>query len=104
MSKIIKFIQEGVFNWDEETLRKEIPWEKIIILYGTNNYECNLNHIEKLKNKILEDYPETKNEDIEVRYILHTESRRHARFTMLAVSIDLDEYIRLRNKGEIHIL
>ena len=49
MSEISKFIQEGVFNWDEETLRKEIPWKKIIILYGTNNYECNLNHIEKLK-------------------------------------------------------
>lgn len=74
------------------------------LYYAFNNYSCNLVHINELKEEILKDYPDTKDEDIEVYRVLPTESIRHARFTVLRVSIPKEEFIRLRNENLIHIL
>ena len=52
----------------------------------------------------MKDYPDMRDEDIEVQYILHNESIRHARFTVLRVSIPKEEFIRLRKENLIHML
>ena len=74
------------------------------VYYSFNNYSCNLAHINALKEEILKDYPDMRDEDIEVQYILHNESIRHARFTVLRVSIPKEEFIRLRKENLIHML
>lgn len=104
MAKELKrFIQEGTFKMSDEEIRQTCK-ENIGILYGFNNYGCNLKHINELKECILKDYPDTKDEDIEVWFISNTESIKHARFTLLRVCIPTEDFIKLRTEGQIYIL
>ena len=104
MAKELKrFIGERTLKMNDDDIRKDCP-EKIGILYGFNNYNCDLKQIGELKESILKDYPETKDEDIEVWCIAPHESIRHARFTMLRVAIPTDDYIKLKNDRKIYIL
>lgn len=104
MGKELKrFVEEETLKMSDEEIRKNCK-ENIEILYGYNNYECNLKHINELKKCILLYYPNTKDEDIEVRFISSTESIRHAGFTMLRVAIPTEDFIKLRINGKIYIL
>lgn len=103
MKELKRFIQEGTLRMSDEEIRQACK-EKIGVLYGFNNYGCNLTHINELRECILNDYPDTKDEDIEVWWIRDTQSIRHARFTMLYVAIPTEDFIRLRADGKIFIL
>ena len=104
MIKMFKrFVQEGTFKMSDEEIRQACK-EKIGILYGFDSYGYNFGYINKLKGYILKDYPDVKDEDIEVWSISNTESIRHARFTMLRVSIPIEDFIKLRGNGNIYIL
>jgi hypothetical protein len=104
MVKILKrFIDERSLGMSDDDIRKDCP-EKIGILYGFDNYNCSLKQIGELKEYILKDYPDTKDEDIEVWYIAPHESIRHARFTMLRISIPTEDFIELRKHRNIYIL
>lgn len=104
MAKELKrFIQEEILKMSDNEIRKTCKCN-IGILYGFNNYKCNLKHINELKKCILKDYPNVKDEDIEVWFISDTMSIRHARFTMLRVTISTEDFIKLRSNGEIYIL
>lgn len=98
-----KFVLEGTLKMSDDEIRQKCI-ENIGILYGFNNYSCNLTHINELKGCILKDYPDTKDEDIEVWFIDKTESIRHARFTMLRIYIPIEDFIKLRTEGQIYIL
>ena len=76
----------------------------ISVQYGSNGYGCTLEHINELKNAVLNDYPNIEDKDIEVWHISSTESIRHARFTMLNVSIPAEDFMQLRAQNKIHIL
>lgn len=98
-----RFVTAGIFRMSEDKIRENYK-EHIGILYGFNNYECNLEHIKELKNIILNDYPDTKDEDIEVWFIENYQSDIHARHTMLRVMVSVEDFIKLRNNRKIHIL
>jgi hypothetical protein len=74
----------------DDEMREEIKGKMIYVLYGFNNYACNLTHINELRDLILQDYPETKDEDIEVRFIERSRSK-YARRTMLSTSIPVED-------------
>lgn len=103
MKKMGRFIQEGTWRMTDDEIRKACK-EKIGVLYGFNNYGCNLIHINELRECILKEYPNTKDEDIEVWWIRDTQSIRHARFTMLRVAIPTEDFIKLRKERQIDIL
>ena len=103
MKKMGRFIQEGTWRMTDDEIR-EVCKEKIGVLYGFNNYGCNLIHINELREGILKEYPNTKDEDIEVWWIRDTQSIRHARFTMLRVAIPTEDFIKLRKERQIDIL
>ena len=103
MKEIKRFIGEHVLKLTDDEIRKRNP-EVIGLLYGFNNYNCDLKHINELKGLFLKDYPDTKDEDIEVWCIRDYESIRHARFTMIKVTIPTEDFIKLRTDGEIYIL
>lgn len=104
MSKVLgRYVHEGTLRMSDEDIRRECG-ESIEILYGFNNYSCNIVHINELKTQILKDYPDTKDEDIEVWCIKEPESIRHARFTMLRTTIPVEDFLRLRQENQIHIL
>ena len=98
-----RFVQKGTLEMSDKEIRQNCK-ENIGILYGFNNYGCNLIHINELKECILKDYPDAKDEDIEVWFIDKTESIRHARFIMLRVCIPIEDFIKLRSEGQIYIL
>lgn len=103
MKEMKKFIDERTLGMSDDEIRQQCK-EKIGILYGFNNYGCNLTHINELRECVLKDYPDTKDEDIEVWWIRDTQSIRHARFTMLYVAIPTEDFIKLRADGQIYIL
>ena len=98
-----RFINEGALSISDEEIREACP-EKIGVCYGFNNYKCDLEQINELKDAILKDYPNMKDEDIEVWYIRSTESISHAKFTMLRINIPTEDFIKLRQNGEIYCL
>lgn len=106
MAKKLKiFIHEETLRMSDDEIRQACGGSKFIgVLYGFNNYSCNLTHINELKECILKDYPDTKDEDIEVWWIRETMSIRHARFTMLRVAIPTEDFIKLRAERKIYIL
>lgn len=105
MAKELKrFAQEDILLKMSDSQIRQTGRKRIGVLYGFNNYGCNLKHINELKKYILEDYPDTKDEDIEVWYISDTESIKHARFTMLRVTIPTEDFIKLRTNREIYVL
>ena len=103
MKDMTRFIDERTLGMSDDEIRGNCK-EKIGILYGFNNYGCNLTHINELKECILKDYPGTKDDDIEVWWIRDTQSIRHARFTMLYVAIPTEDFIKLRADRQIYIL
>ncbi len=103
MKELKRFIQEGTLRMMDDEIRQSYK-EKIGVLYGFNNYGCNLKHINELRECILRDYPNTLDEDIEVWWIRDTQSIRHTRFTMLYVAIPTEDFIKLRTEGQIYIL
>ena len=98
-----RFINEGAFDLTDDEIRV-LCKEFIGICYGSDNYRCDLDHINALKEVILKDYPDIQDKDIEVWHINSNESIRHAKFTMLRVSIPTEDFIKLRHNGEIYIL
>ena len=102
--KLEKLVGENIFRLDDERIRETFGLSKIWVYYSFNNYNNDMSHINELKDEILRDYPDTKDEDIKVDYILDFESIRHARFTMLRVQIPVADFIRLRNENKISIL
>ena len=97
------FIQEGTLKMSDDKIR-ELRDDKIGVLYGNNSYGCSLSHINDLKACILNDYPDTKDEEIEAWFITPTMSRHHARQTMLWVHIPVEDFLNLKQDGKIHIL
>ena len=104
MSKILdRYIRENIIGCPDEEIRT-LCSEKISVWYGFNNYRCDLNHIHELREAVKRDYPDMDDEEIYVYYVQPQESIRHARFTMLCVSIPTEDFIGLRAQGKISIL
>lgn len=99
MKKLIRCIYHEACNLSDEEIRN-FNGGKILVWYGFNNYSRNLTHINELKKIILQEYPETRDEDIEVFFIEN--SRVYARHTMLTVAIPVEDFIRLRANDEIY--
>lgn len=101
MKMCFKFVKENMYRTSDDEIRS---CKTVSILYGFDNYKCDLIHISELKSCIIKDYPEYRDNNIKVEFILPHESTRHARQTMLSVAIPADDFIKLRKDREIHIL
>lgn len=77
---------------------------KVYVYYCNNTYNHSVEHVMQLCNAVKADCPEMELKDIEVRYIGRHESDRHAHMTMVIVGIPVDDYIKMRNANEIHVL
>lgn len=105
MAKELKrFVQEGVFKMTDEQLRENCYNDSVGVFYSFGYYSANMKHLNEIKEEIVKDYPNKKDEDIEVWYIQSTESIRHARFTMLWTKIPINDYFLLKHEGKIAIL
>lgn len=104
--EVKKFIEDSILKMTDDEIRLSFK-EKIGVFYGFNtfnNYECNLKHVNELREYVLKDYPNTSDKDIEVWWIKDTQSIRHARFTMLYIAIPTEDFIKLKAEGQIYIL
>lgn len=100
---LFKCVHNRIYRMSDDEI-KNTCGKSVGVLYGFNSYGCDLTHINELKNAILNDYPDIKDEDIEVWYIQPHQSDSHARHTMLRIRISTEDFIKLRANKEIYIL
>lgn len=96
-----RFVHSSIFSAPDDKL---LEFPTVGIAYGSNTYACNLEYIDGLKECIKQDYPDIADKDIEVWFIDATYSNIHRNQTMLKISIPTEEFIRLREADEIHLL
>lgn len=101
--EIKRFAIEGIFYLPDDGIRK-LCKKNISVLYGSNLYSSNLKYINEIKQAIYKDYPDKNDEDLEVFYVTHTESSRHARMMMIHVKIPVEDFIKFRQEGQIYLL
>lgn len=102
--KLERYINVENYAASDETIRELCP-ERICIWYAFDrNYNCNVAHINELCAAIRSEYPDMKDEDMEVRVITHGQSRAHEGYTTLRVPIPVEDFLRLRQARQISIL
>lgn len=103
MKRLDRYIQERSFHVPDDEIR-QLCKDKISIWYGFNNYESSIKHVLELRDAVRADYPDMKDEDMEVWFVEPHQSIRHARFTTLRVSIPVEDFIKLRQDRKIFVL
>jgi hypothetical protein len=96
--------QESDARASDDEIRELYKNGTISVWYVFNTYGRSVKHILELCEAIRAEYPEKKDEDMEIWYIDERQSWRHARHTALRVSIPVEDFIKLRNEFEIYIL
>lgn len=104
MSKRLeRYIMDRNYHTSDEEILRLCP-DVIGIFYGFNNYMCNVTHIKELVDAVHAEYPEIKEEDMNIWYVEKHMSIRHAGYTVLRVSIPTIDYLKMRKNHEIGIL
>ena len=103
MKRLELYIQERNFCAPDDEIRR-LCKEKIAVWYGFNNYQSSVKHILELCEAVRNDYPDMKDEEMEVWFVERHQSIRHARYTTLRVSIPVEDFIKLRQDGKISVL
>lgn len=104
MSKRLeRYIREENYHAPDDEIR-ELCKNGISIWYGFDTYQNSVKHIHELCEAIRSEYPDAKDEDMEVWFVEPHQSIRHARFTTLRVKIPTEDFIRLRQERKIGIL
>lgn len=101
--KVERYTCKGTVYRTDKDLREDYP-EKITVFYGRDTYDCSVEHIMKLANAIREDFPGVSDKDMEVMFVTRERSNRHGGHTILYIPVDIDDFIRLRNKFTIGVL
>lgn len=96
-------VNEETLSMSEDEVRKAYPYGKVGIHYAFNNYSNSVEHILKLKEEVLKDYPEMSESDMAVWVLTKEQTIRHANFTTLFVDIPIDDYLKLRKENKIGI-
>lgn len=98
-----RFVRESIFKLNDEELNK-LDVKYVSILYGSDNYRCDVKYINELRKFVRADYPNIRDKDIDVWFISADESIIHARHTMLNISIPIEDYMKFKSEDKIHIL
>lgn len=98
-----RFVRESIFKLNDEELNK-LDVKYVSILYGSDNYRCDVKYINELRKFVRADYPNIRDKDIDVWFISADESIMHARHTMLNISIPIEDYMKFKSEDKIHIL
>lgn len=104
---IKRFVGSYTYHLPENEIRKDSKLyngDRVFVYYGNNSYSRTVEHILNLCKAIREDYPEAKYENMVVHIINTGQSNRHAHIVMIGVNIPVDDYIKMRNANEIHVL
>ena len=103
MSNINIYAGKKNFRMKEEKLNlNKIDREtKVVVLFGSENDDCDMEHLESLKQEILKQYPDTSLKNMLVWHIEPYESIKNAGKTMIAVCIPALDFFSLRKEGKI---
>ena len=86
---------------DEEIMEYGKKFGGICIAYGTNTYNKKLSRANELFCWIKEDYPNIKDDDVEIRVLTRYDSVWIADILVLEFIVSAEEFIRLRNANII---
>lgn len=82
---------------DEEIMEHGKKFNGIRIAYGSNRYNKKISRVNEMFNWIKEDYPDIKEDDVEIRVLTRNDSIWIAHTLVLEFVISAEEFIRLRN-------
>jgi hypothetical protein len=74
------------------------------VFYGTNSRKNTMAQVLELRECVRQDYPDIKDEDIEVLSITSKVSERFAGYTMVRIDMPLDDFVKLRDSKDIYNL
>lgn len=86
---------------DEEIIEHGEKFSGIRIAYGSNSYNKKVSRVNEIFSWIKEDYPDIKEDDVEIRVLTKGDSIWIAYTLVLEFVVPAEEFIRLRNSGEI---
>lgn len=86
---------------DEEIMEHGKMFSGIRIAYGSNSYNKKVSRVNEMFCWIKEDYPDIKEDDVEIRVLTRDDSNWIAHTLVLEFVVSAEEFIRLRNSGEI---
>ncbi len=97
---LLRLVAKEIFRMHEADLRNAQSDGEVGLYYSSTNYQHSLEYVLQLRHEILKDFPNMKDSEMEVREI---RSMNNAGHTALYIRIPIDEYLKLRNAGEISI-
>ena len=86
---------------DEEIIEHGKRFSGIRIAYGSNSYNKKVSRVNEMFCWIKEDYPDIKEDDVEIRVLTRDDSIWIAHTLVLEFVISAEEFIRLRNANMI---
>lgn len=86
---------------DEEITEHGKRYSGIRIAYGSNSYNKTMSRANEMFRLIKEDYPDIKEDDVEIRVLTKNDSVWIAHILVLEFVISAEEFIRLRNANMI---
>lgn len=98
-----RYVKEGVMKMTDEEIC-ELGSSTVGILYGFNNYDTDIRHVNELKEIINKEYPDIKEEKMNIWTISAADSMRRANTMMVRIAIPVEDFIRLRQEGQIEEL
>lgn len=82
---------------DEEIIEHGEKFGGIYIAYGSNSYNKRVSRVNEIFGWIKEDYPNIKEDDVEIRVLTRDDSIWIAHTLVLDFKVSAEEFIRLRN-------
>lgn len=82
---------------DEKIMEYGKRFSGICIAYGSNSYNKKMSRVNEMFRWIKEDYPDIKEDDVEIRVLTRDDSIWIAHTLVLEFVVPAEEFIRLRN-------
>ena len=100
---LVRLVDEITFRMSEDELRRTSLYGDVGVYYAFENYGHSVQHVLELRDEVLKDFPEMKDSDMDIRELSKSETDKHASYTTLYISIPIDDYLKLRAKGNFDI-
>ena len=100
---LVRLVDEITFRMSEDELRRTSLYGDVGVYYAFENYGHSVQHVLELRDEVLKDFPEMKDSDIVIRELSERETNKYAFHTTLYISIPIDDYLKLRAKGNFDI-
>ena len=102
--KFWRLVDEFTFKASNEQIRAWYKSGNVRVYYCPTVCSGTVQTINQLRDEILKEFPNIKEEDMHILVISEKSSSTHAKFTTIFTGIPVDDFLRLRSENKIGIL